>query len=1189
MNRLFLSEVHYTHGAADQYRRLPLPAMTRHAQSVRRRRGLGILRVLFCLAMLLPAMAAAIEIAAAEPNGQVTLPLEQYQALLQQAQTRPLPSPSDYALGETALRLDFRQVDGRFTATVTARVQAETFAADWTLVPMLSSGAALQSAQVNGQPVQLVQRAEGLFWLAEKRQKATLELVYHVDARHTDRTFITTLPIPRAAATRFDLHIPQAHIDLAVAPVANLETRQGSSPADGTRASGTVPPSQSMTVSWRAAVPREYILSQAIYTGQFQAGDDSPTALPAQPGHTLAAAQGAIAWQAQIDAEMLVDGVLSVPLLSIGTTLVNVHVDGQPATVFSENGRFAVRLTGLGQHRISLEFLTPVSHRDGVPSSHFDIPDVPVSKFQLTLQGDKLLRASPVAGSDPATRKGQGAAIHVESMFQNNETIATFYVPLSSQLSLSWMEAIPEDIAVERRANAVVYQALHAAEGVLYGLAAIRYDITRGQTNVLEFTLPLSAQVNSVSSAAGAIADWVIVEGHSAADSGNRDDSQTENQGGDQRGASVQSAATDTKIATADEPAPGGQALIRVFLNRAVSGEFTLDVAYEQLLRDSAAPIAIPLLRAAGVARQKGMLALLSGADLALAPLQHADMSEVGENQLPAFFRNRLQQAVSHTWKYHSAAAQLAVNTVTPERQQGKFNAQVDMLVSIGEVTMKGQVSIENDVKSGVLRELNLLLPDDLNILGVSGPSIRNHVITSRNGQQQVAIEFTREMDGQFRVELNFERIMPDGMAEARVPHVVVAGADVAHGRIAIEALSALEVQASHVEQLSTLEINELPRQLVLKTTNPILLAYRYVHTRDNTAQNTPAVTPPASPPSSSATTTGNNMAERPFALQLRITRHAEIDVQVAAIDSANYQTLFTRDGLAVTRVQFEVRNSRRQFLRLALPPNSEIWSVFVNGNAQKPAYASRNGDGGSDASNGDVLIKMVNSATAFPVELVYATRGQAMDTFGRIDARLPRPDMIVTHTSWDVFVPATPSYARPKTNMEVLAAEVMSSVRDASVELLRGTVANVINGEPLHIELPTQGLRYRFAKLYANQSAEDAQFSMRYVQRSAGFAGLWISLLATLAFWLGVLLLGARSSSGDWPYALTPNQWPAQLHWILLSGGVAGVWLATTLLGASILPPSVLSLILAGLMAAAYGWWHWRGVNGHRAEQHGG
>ncbi len=79
--------------------------------------------------------------------------------------------------------------------------------------------------------------------------------------------------------------------------------------------------------------------------------------------------------------------------------------------------------------------------------------------------------------------------------------------------------------------------------------------------------------------------------------------------------------------------------------------------------------IHVPILRAMGVARQKGMVALLSGPELALAPVEHPDMSEVGENQLPAFFRNQLEQTVSHTYKYHNAASRLVVNTVTPERQ----------------------------------------------------------------------------------------------------------------------------------------------------------------------------------------------------------------------------------------------------------------------------------------------------------------------------------------------------------------------------------------------------------------------------------------------------------------------------------------------------------------------------------------
>jgi len=938
------------------------------------------------------------------------------------------------------LNVVFHQRDGHVTATVQAQVEVETFADEWTLVALLSPGAALESARINGAPVQLVQRAEGLFWLAEKRQKATVHLSYHVDARFSDRAYITSLPIPKAAATRFALQIPQTHIDLAVAPSANLVTNETET---GTTANGTVPSTHSIMVSWRVAVEREYVLSRADYTGAIQATTQAPNR------------DSAIVWHAIIDAEMLIDGEVTVPLISTATTLIELKIDGKPATVFSEEGHFAVRLAGAGKHRIDLSFLSAVTYPDGVPSTSFDIPDVPVSRFELTLDGDKLVQANPQ----------NGAAASVDISNENKTTVATFFIPMSTRLALNWMEALPEDVAVERRANAVVYQAVHAAEGVLYGLASIRYEITRGEANALEFSIPASAQVNHITSPAAA----------------------------------------------------------RVFLNRAVTGEFILNVAYEQLLEDQREnggdavagpiPIPVPILRALQVARQKGMVALLSGPDLALAPLQHADMSEVGENQLPAFFRNQLEQTVSHTYKYHSATAQLAVSAVTPERQQGKFNAQIDTLISIGEVTLKGQVSIENDVKSGVLRELSLLLPADVNILGVSGPSIRNHTVTVEDDLQRVDIEFTREMDGQFRIELNYERIMLDGAAETTVPRVEVVDADVEHGRehgrIAIEALSALEVQASLVEQLTSLEINELPRQLVLKTTNPILLAYRYVRT------------------------------EKPFALQLRITRHEEIDVQVAAIDAATYQTLFTTDGLAVTRVQFDVRNSRRQFLRLSLPPDSEIWSVFVNGSAK------------------DVLIKMINSATAFPVELVYATRGDAMHNFGRIKSSLPRPDMIVTHTSWDVFVPAAPSYGTPSTNMDIIAAHVISSVKDASVELLRGTVANVISGEPLHIELPTQGLLY--------------YFTMRYVHRSAGFAGLWISLIATIGIWAGIVLLGmnAKAPALKEDEAGALPSIPSWVPWALLASGAVLTAVSISLLGASVTPPAILSLAIAIILAS--------------------
>ena len=286
-----------------------------------------------------------------------------------------------------------------------------------------------------------------------------------------------------------------------------------------------------------------------------------------------------------------------------------------------------------------------------------------------------------------------------------------------------------------------------------------------------------------------------------------------------------------------------------------------------------------------------------------------------------------------------------------------------------------------------------------------------------------------------------------------------------------------------------------------------------------------------------------------------------EIDVQVAAIDSASYKTLFTTDGLAVTRVQFNVRNSRRQFLRLSLPGDSEIWSVFVNDKPQKPAFAA-----GNNEDSRDVLIKMVNSASAFPVELVYATRNKGMGTFGRVEGFLPRPDMIVTHTSWDVYVPASPRYSKPKTNMEFLSGNALQPVKVATAGLLRDVMVNVITGEPLHIELPTQGVLFQFAKLYANQAKEDAYFSLRYVHEKAGFAGFWISLFAAAAVWAGIILLGKKTTAI-----------PRQLPGALVGGGTVMMALSVLLLGTSVVPASLLSLVIAAAAAAWMGWQRWQ------------
>ena len=161
---------------------------------------------------------------------------------------------------------------------------------------------------------------------------------------------------------------------------------------------------------------------------------------------------------------------------------------------------------------------------------------------------------------------------------------------------------------------------------------------------------------------------------------------------------------------------------------------------------------------------------------------------------------------------------------------QGKFDAQVDTLISLGEVTLTGAASLEIHLKSGRVNTLELELPAGINLLSLTAPSLRTYTVDPQDDAQLVSIEFTQEMEGQFRLELTYERILVDDTSEVEVPTLTVRGAEVEQGRIAIEALSAVEVQPAAIEQLSAVDIKELPQQLILRTTNPILLAYKYVH-----------------------------------------------------------------------------------------------------------------------------------------------------------------------------------------------------------------------------------------------------------------------------------------------------------------------------------------------------------------------
>lgn len=1024
------------------------------------------------LSLLLLILMACITVQATEiapdDNGQVQLPLSVYNHLINLSTQDPRPAPAGYAIGNADIKVTVADRDDRSTAQVEATVMVEVFEDEWTLIPVLASGTALNSVTVDGEAVQLVQGPDGLSWSTDRAGTVTMRLKYGLDAQRSTAGFVLPVPIPRAAATQMQVSFPGTGLDLAVVPAADINTiEQG----ELTLTTASIPSTGAVMISWRAPSNRPYVISRAHYQGTLEGQ--------------------ALVWNASYAVEIFEGERITLPVMPSSITLSDLQVDGQPATVLEQDSHFATVIHGRGVHTVTAQFHIPVITDAGPPSAHFLIPRVPVSQFDLALPGRKELSVFPHA--------------NVNSQELDDLTQTTVYVPMSDQVTFSWVEAVPEHLRTEVRANASIYHALHAEEGVLHGRALVAYEITHGETNQLALLIPAHAQINSITANNANVSDWAVESNQQQSSQDIHDSDQTSRD-------------------THNNPAPAKR--ISIFLDRAVRGELVLEVAYEYLTGvagDEIKIMDVPLLAAAEVHRQRGMIALLVGPELILTPVDEKGVSRVGENQLPAFVRNSLKMAVAHTYKYTDPQSLLSVRPTVPERQQGKFDAQVDTLISIGEVTLTGSASIAVNVKSGSIMDLVLQLPEDINVFGVTGPSIRNHDSLISDGMQKIQLEFTQEMQGQFKLEINYERITDDGATETEVPTILVADAEVEHGRIAIEALTAVEVQAGVAEQLSSLEINELPRQLVLKTTNPILLAYKYV--------------------------------QPPFKLALNVTHHEEIDVQVATIEKAEYETLFTRDGLAVTTANFIVRNSRRQFLRLNLPQEANIWSVFVDGRAEKPAH--------SDATNGEqhgkqVLIKMINSADGFPVKIIYAMPADPFGSLGKISSRLVRPDMVVTHTYWDVFLPTGINYQRPHSNMQIVSNGTSVNPAELRRERFGSEDFNVnLDNQPLQITVPTQGIHFAFEKLYANQAAEDPQFTIRYASMGAGRIGGTLSALAVILIWLGIVALGS-------------NQLRLSKYAAIAMLGLGMVMLITAIgpIGSNLLLPSTLALFIAFTIA---------------------
>ncbi|MBN8613602.1 MAG: hypothetical protein J0L92_23605, partial [Deltaproteobacteria bacterium] len=761
----------------------------------------------------------------------------------------------------------------------------------------------------------------------------------------------------------------------------------------------TVPGGGSTQLAWRVLADGESIApTRAVYRGRL--------------------VEDAVVLEVELAVDLPRDTPESVALFPTSIALGAVTVDDHDAAVRVEGDHFAVVVAGHGRHTVRVHVEVPLDDDAGLASATLHVPSVPISRFEMLLEEGKDLRVTPrVSIARERGPRGQ---------------TAIFHVPLTDTVSFEWPEALPDEIALpagetEVRASASLVHVVAADEGVVRGTVHASWEIARGAASRFDLALPEGVDVGSVTVDVATVEDWRI-------------------------------------------SGEGDERTLSVFVDRAIEGTAQMQIEIE-LLRGSSdqasTPFAVPLLSARGaqgrdVWRQSGMLALLATRELVLEPSGTVELARVGENQLPATVRESIDTTVAHVFRWTDAPRPMQAVAAPRPHEEARFDAHVDTLLSLGDVTTSASTAIDVHVKSGALAELIVALPHGANVLEVSAPSLREHRIEGEGDAARLHLFFTQEMEGDVRVELRFERMMPAGESAIDAPLAHVVGADVEDGRVAIEATAAVEISADRAEGVSPIELATLPEEIVLRSASPILLAFRYAHA-------TPAPT-----------------------LGLAVARHREVTLEAASIDDAQYTTLVTDDGLAVTTARWTVRNEGAQFLRVTLPEGAEVWSASVAGRAETPALASD-----EDAAAPVLLLGVIRSAQPFEVQLTYATPVARVHVLGRVHVPLASPDLVVSHARWQVYLPADATWRTPDTDL----------TRWGDPQLVSGAGIQIASaGIGPAVRVPEQAVYVVFDDVFVGREGREVSATFPYASGVGVGIGALLALLGALLAWLGGL-----------------------------------------------------------------------------------
>jgi hypothetical protein len=358
------------------------------------------------------------------------------------------------------------------------------------------------------------------------------------------------------------------------------------------------------------------------------------------------------------------------------------------------------------------------------------------------------------------------------------------------------------------------------------------------------------------------------------------------------------------------------------------------------------------------------------------------------------------------------------------DRGPARIYSEVFNLLSIEADAISVTTRIELNVMQNKVNLLTLIVPEDYQVVDVEGEGVGDWSVREEKERQLLDISFEYQFEGTKILTLKSERLLPEETIVADFEGFEILGALRESGYVAGVVKSDAEAEVQEFSNLERIDFQKIPNQLSNLSARPILFAFKYL--------------------------------KHPFNMVVRITKYEKEEALTSFIDLAKGITLFMEDGKMVHQVTFTMQNLWDQFLRVDLPEDVSIWSVYVNGKREK---ASKDDDG-------RVLIPLARSErgvggalTPFDIELIYTEEVESFNLLGKKKNCFPATDILINKAEWTLYLPVNYDYMNFGGNLSLRVAEPI--IEEAITADWDNTAEGVISGDEAEVTLSEEKSRF--------------------------------------------------------------------------------------------------------------------------------